>query len=136
EGAGAAIVRTAFVQPAAIITHEIAEAAILGVPGMIDEASADVGEAAIRVAIVSLMRKAREQAEGAGVVVDAIAMAAIRDAELGVLQYAAVIGDAVDRRKPRPEHCPNRCSFAFARCLAAGDRKVDPGDGDLAPSRG
>ena len=77
--------------------QKVAEPAALLVPGVLDESR--VGDRQRSALGVQRPGQAMHQDQGAGVVVHAIAVAAVGQTEQAVLQYPAAVGQAKHRRQ-------------------------------------
>ncbi len=108
-----AVIRALRFQPLAFEVHEVSEAALVGVPGVLDKGGVGRGQAAPLRAHAA--REAVHQDQRPGIVVDAIAVTPIRDVEQAVLEHAAAVGHAphgrdcgrgADRARRRLGHAP------------------------------
>ena len=85
-----AVFRPGILQPAAIKSHEVPKPPGIGIPGMLDERGEPGRQHFRQTLLAGIVERARQQ-QRAGIVVDAIAMGAVRHAVHGMLKKAGVV---------------------------------------------
>ena len=137
ERPAVAVLRPARFQPLPVIAHEIAEAAQVGVPAMLDEGG--IGLCQLCGLLVVAPDRHHQRA---GIVVDAIAMVAVGDRINRVLQHADAIGhplDRIERQSGGRGAAGARWRRTFSRAARANARPpaatASRGRGDRQPWR-
>ena len=101
EHAALAVGRAGVLEPVAVEGHEVAEAAGVVVPGVVEEGG--VGQRELAAAVDGFAVEVFDDAGGderAGVVVDAVALAESGEGEGGVLEDAGAVGEPVQVVQP------------------------------------
>jgi hypothetical protein len=133
ERPGAAIVRPAIVQPAAVEAHEVAEAPVAGVPGMPDEGGGGVGDP--RGGLIRQRRYAREKSKRARIVVRAISVSAIRHGIDRVLHDPAIVCNPAHGLDAGASKRAESLVLPLAIITARGGSERDLRASHLPPSR-
>jgi hypothetical protein len=106
-----AVLGSGVLQPLAVIAHEVAETALVRVPSVLDEGGKawlhGLDEIGVAMGVAMPAHGAAQQ-HGAGIVIDAIAVASVGNAENRMLKQARIV---THRRKMIERHrgqCWNR----------------------------
>ena len=94
ERSALTILRSLFIEPAAVETHVVVEAFGLGIERVMEKSGVRGGQGPHAVRILSQLAQQHREDECARIVIRAIAFGKIRNAENGVLEDAGRIGHA------------------------------------------
>ena len=103
------VLRARVFQPSAVVAHEIAEPTRVWVPGVLDEGRKACGERLGQLRFARARKRAREQ-QGASVVVDTVAVGAVRHGMDGVLEHARAVAEREEMTESGPPEARVPCS--------------------------